>query len=162
MTAANVEDWFERARTQAAQGNLVVVREDGECLVLPALTPDAVRPEMVAAVERMLPSTTKRNVAVIGDTAWASSASPSLQSANLAVPFFGLLMGFGCIGHSVWIFSAAASLLSAGCRGADVLIVDSASVASLPADWQVEAKKVMRHAQILIHDRATYKLQKPG
>jgi hypothetical protein len=146
----------------ASRGNLVVVREDGRYLILPALEKSSVRPEMIATVEQMMPSKKIRNVAVIGDTKWAAGAQPSLQTANAAIPFFGLLMGFATIGHRVWIFQAAANLLGAGCREADVLIVDSASVPALPGDWQVEAKKVMRVPQILVHDRATYKLREPS
>lgn len=116
---------------------------------------------MVAAVEQMLPSTTKRNVAVIGDTTWAADESPNLQMANQAIPFFGMLMGFACIGHSVWIFDGSAQVFDSGCCEADVLIVDSARLADLPSDWQRNAARVMRNPQILIHDRATYQLRKP-
>jgi hypothetical protein len=100
---------------------------------------------MVAGVERMLPSTTKRNVAVIGDTTWATGAAPSLQTANQAIPFFGMLMGFVSIGHSVWIFDGSTDVFESGCREADVLIVDSARLAALCPDWQRGAVKVMRN-----------------
>jgi hypothetical protein len=39
-----------------------------------------------------------RNVAVIGDTAWAMAPAPDIRAANRAIPFFGLLMGFSTIG----------------------------------------------------------------
>ena len=71
MTTDHIEDWFERARTNAAGGNLVVVRRDGRCMILPALAADSVKPEMVAGIERVIPSKTKRKVAVISDTSWA-------------------------------------------------------------------------------------------
>jgi hypothetical protein len=158
MTSVIIEDWFKQAREKAAQGNLVVLREDGKCLLLPAMRPTAVKPEMKAAVEQIIPSTTKRNVAVVGETSWASSIQPSLQAANQAIPFWGLLMGFASIGHAVWVFDGSPDLLRVGCNSADVLIVDSASLAALPSDWQVEAATVMRNPQILVHDRATYKL----
>lgn len=116
---------------------------------------------MVATVERMLPSTTTQNIAVIGDTTWAAGDGPSLQTANHAIPFFGLLMGLTSIGHSVWIFDGTACAFASGCREADVLIVDSARLASLPPGWQDNAAKVMRKPQILVHDRASYQLRKP-
>jgi hypothetical protein len=68
-------------------------------------------------------------------------------------------MGFTSIGHSVWIFDGAA--VESGSREADVLIVDSACVTTLPADWQDSAAKVMRSPQILVHDRASFQLRKP-
>jgi hypothetical protein len=159
MAAANVEKCFEQARAQAAKGNLVIVRADGRHLLLPALTKDSVNPQMIASVERIIPSTTKRNVAVIADTAWAEQASPSIQAANQAIPFFGMLMGFTLIGHSVWVFNGAANVLSSGCQGADLLIVDSASLANLASKWQRIAQPAMRNPQIVVHDRATYKLR---
>jgi hypothetical protein len=70
-------------------------------------------------------------------------------------------MGFTSIGHSVWIFDGTASVFESGCREADVLIVDSARLTVLPADWQGSAAKVMRNPQILVHDRSNYQLRKP-
>jgi len=100
-------------------------------------------------------------VAVIAETAWTAGAV-SLQTANENIPFFGLLMGLGIIGHAVWIFDAASTtLLSAGCAQADFLIVDSARLDSLPPGWEAFAAKAMRNPQILVHDRATHRLRKP-
>jgi len=157
---ASSEDKFEPVRTKAAQGQLVVVRSDGRYLLLPALRTAAVKAEMVAAVERMIPSTTKRNVAAIADTTWANAETPTIQEASHAVPFFGLLMGFTTIGHSVWLFDGAENTFEPGCRQADVLIVDSALVSALPSDWQCDAATVMRNLEILVHDRTTCQLRK--
>jgi len=156
------EKLFEQVRNHAAKGQLVITRADGLLMLLPAMARASVNPEMVAAVERIIPPTIKRNVAVIGDTAWASASSARLQAANQAIPFFGMLMAFNCIGHSVWVFDGSANTLSSGCSEADVLIVDSASVSALPSDWQLQAKATMRNPQILIHDRATYSLCTPA
>jgi hypothetical protein len=158
MTSLIIEEWFKQARGYAAEGNLVVLREDGKHLLLPAIRPTSVKPEMTAAIEQIIPSTTQRRVAVIGETSWSSSDHPTLQAANQAIPFWGMLMGFACIGHAVWVFRGSPDLLCAGCRDADVLIVDSAALAALPSDWQGEAARVMRNSQILVHDRASYKL----
>jgi len=86
------------------------------------------------------------------------SDSPNLQAASQAIPFFGFLIGFTCIGHSVWVFNGAADLLIAGCRHADLLIVDSELIRGLRSDWEAEARRVLRNPQIMIHDRASYKL----
>lgn len=159
MTTSDIRNCFEKARMQAARGNLVVIRSDGECLLLPPLAKSLVKPDMVAAIERMIPSTKKCKVAVIGDTSWAASSAPTLQIANQAIPFFGLLMGISTIGHAVWVFNETSNLLSAGCQDSDILIVDSASLAALPSNWEIEAKKVMSDSQILVHDRATHQLR---
>lgn len=162
MGTADVESSFDQVRTRAEQGNLVIVLANGQYLLLPALAKGSVNPQIIASVEQIVPSSSKRNVAVIADTKWASQAPPSIQAANEAIPFFGMLMGFTHIGHSVWVFNGAGTLLSAGCRNADLLIVDSASIAELPSNWQVEAQGSMRSPQIVVHDRATYQLRKPS
>jgi hypothetical protein len=156
---SDLEEAFEQVRARAALGNLVIFRADHEYLILPALAKDSVSPQMIASVEQTIPSTVKRNVAVIADTRWAEQASPNIQLANQAIPFFGMLMGFTFIGHSVWVFDGSSDLLSSGCRSADLLIVDSAFLAQLRADWQSAAQLTMRNPQIVVHDRATYKLR---
>jgi hypothetical protein len=150
---------FAPIREKAAQRQLVILRPDGRPMVLPALEKGP--PDAMASVEKILPSSVKRNVAVLGDTGWTMGHKPSLQTANQAIPFFGLLMGFTTIGHAVWIFNTTVSgVLSAACRDADVLIVDGEQLASLPPGWQGSAQKAMRNPQILVHDRATHQLRK--
>jgi len=155
------EEKFKAVRAKAAQAQLVIVRPDGHYLLLPALPKNSVSAEMLAAVERIMPSTDRRNVAVIGETSWAAGDAPTLQTANQAVPFFGLLMALTSIGHSVWIFEGAANEFESGCSEADVLIVDSARLTTLFPAWQGDAARVMRNPQILVHDRVSYQLRKP-
>ena len=151
---------FAAIRAKAQAGNLVIVRPDGRQTRLPAQT-GAMPADAIAGVERLLPSKVKRNVAVIARTAWAAGAELSLATANQAIPFFGMLMGFGAIGHAVWIFDFAGPAgLTAGCQDADVVIVDSARLEALPPDWRSHAARAMRGRQILVHDRATYQLRK--
>jgi len=152
---------FAAVRQRAAQSQLVVVRPDGQYAVIPVGAKDSFPPELIASAESMMPSTVQRNVAVIGETAWAGAASPTLQAANRAIPFFGHLLGFSTIGHAVWVFDARdAAALSAGCQEADVLLVDSQHQAVLPNGWKEIAAKAMRHPQILVHDRKTHQLRK--
>jgi hypothetical protein len=156
---SNLEDRFEQVRARAALGNLVIFRADHEYLILPALAKDSVSLQMISSVEQTIPSTIKRNVAVIADTTWAEQDSPDIHAANQAIPFFGMLMGFTFIGHSVWVFNGAANLLGSGCRIADILIIDSASLPKLASSWRHAAQSAMRNPQIVVHDRATYKLR---
>ena len=159
MTMPNIERCFAQARNRAAMTQVVVVRTDGTHLLFPAPAKESVRRELLASTEHMMPSATRRQVAVVADTNWASCTSPALQEANQAIPFFGILMGLACIGHSVWIFNGMGGTLTPGCRNAHVLIVDSATVHALPIHWQAEARKVMQGRQIVIHDRGTYSLR---
>lgn len=158
---AVLEKTFAAVRQKAALRKLVIIRPDGKYLAIPVGARESVAPDMVASVEGMLPSTVQRNVAVVGNTSWIAAAAPTLQAANQAIPFFGHLLGFATIGHAVWIFDAHnAIVLTAGCREADVLIVDGARQAALPDNWQAAAAKVMRNPEILVHDRNSYQLRK--
>ena len=157
----DLEQVFAPIRQKASQRQLVIVRPDVKVMLLPALEKTAAPPEALASIERMLPSDVKRNVAVVTATAWAAAAAPSIQSANEAIPFFGILMGFASIGHAVWIFDTkAAAILSAGCRDADIVVVDSARAETLPQGWQSTATKAMRNPQIMVYDRATGKMRR--
>jgi len=69
-----------------------------------------------------------------------------------------MLVGLSYIGHSVWVFEGHASALAAGCREADVLIVDSALRGKLCAGWEAMCEATMRNANILLHDRADFQL----
>jgi hypothetical protein len=154
-----VEGIFASIREKAAHGRLVIMRPDGRQVALPAL--QNLSPEMLAGIEKILPSTVKRNVAVMGETGWTMGDEVTVPAANKAIPFFGLLMGLSCLGHAVWIFNPKGPiLLTAGCRDADVLILDDVCCSILPLGWQAIALSTMRNKEILVHDRETNQLRK--
>jgi hypothetical protein len=156
-----LDQMFAQIRQRAAQGILMMLRPDGKPMMLSVQKAAALPPEALESVNRLLPPEVKRNVAVIGDTAWTMGASPDMVTANDSIPFFGMLMGLGAIGHAVWVFDAASpQALAAGCRDADLVIVDSARLDRLPPDWQSMIVKAMRGRDIVVHDRTTYKLRK--
>ena len=70
-----------------------------------------------------------------------------------------MLMGLTYIGHAVWVFEGHPSAFVAGCRHADVLIVDSSMLGGLEDGWEDRAAAVMRNANILVHDRSTFQLR---
>ena len=63
----------------------------------------------------------------------AEVGSPEWSAVSKEIPFFGLLNGLVYVGHSVWLFDGRVSELEAGCREADVLIVNSKIVGRLTA-----------------------------
>jgi hypothetical protein len=111
-------------------------------------------------MESIVPSAVKRNIAVVGYTGFAADtlASISPRDANRAIPFFGILLGLSEIGHAVWIFEGHPTAIAAGCRDADLLIIDSGMMPFLSRGWEDAAAKVMRNPNIMVHDRTTYKL----
>jgi hypothetical protein len=160
----DIDAVFAQVRRTAAgeQGTrgLVVVRPDNALLLLPALEESPSLTSLAAGMERMIPSQVKRNIAVIATTAFATDGNGiDLAGAGKAIPFLGLLMGLSYIGHHVWVFEAQKGTLAAGCREADVLVVDSAFMPRLSKGWEPEAARAMSNANILVHDRATSKLR---
>ncbi|HEY1242136.1 MAG TPA: hypothetical protein VGF16_16345 [Bryobacteraceae bacterium] len=162
QTAIAFEPLFQGVRQCAAQRYLVIQRLDGRQVRLPALAKEAAPPQAVAAVERLLPRTAQRNIAVIAETSWAIAEKPNVQDAAGAIPFFGLLMGFAAVGHAVWVFDAdgMTSALAAGCRDADLVIVDGDRLETFPVNWQDTVEPVMRTPRILVYDRAARQLRR--
>src|SRR5438132_1428539 len=159
-THGDMEKIFANVR-RTAQGTrglrcLVIVRPDLQYLVLPALTETPEIATRAADLERLIPSEVKRNVAVIGHTGFTSeelegSPVPSIKAASRSIPFLGLLMSLSHIGHAVWVFEGHPSALAAGCRDADVLIVDGGMLSLLQQSWVTTASAAMRNANILVH-----------
>jgi hypothetical protein len=168
-TPQKIEDIFADAR-RAARGEtrppgagtdecFYVVVTPGRMVMYKPCPPAGSMPaEQVAPIERMLPPAVKRNIAVIANT----ELQAVMKEISKAIPFVGMLMGFAYIGHAVWIFEGHATALQAGCREADLLIVDGAMVQFLSKDWIQAAQGVMRNKEIYVHDRATFKLNRVG
>ncbi len=159
----DVEDSFTRARKTAAGDRkrtaLVIVRPNREHLVMPAMAETPALKHAMQALQRLVPSNAKRTIAVIAYTVFPGNGEPGVNDVNRSIPFIGMLMGFTYIGHAVVVFEGNSSALRAGCRNADVLIVDSAMMPLLEEGWQDTASSVMRNANILVHDRDTFQLR---
>jgi len=163
----NLEQIFDDARRAAAgegpqppstaPGRHVIVVTPGRMLMFHPCPPAGSMPApQVASIEKMIPSATKRNIVAIAHTELAALQKDIAR----AIPFLGILMGFAYIGHSAWVFEGHPSAMAAGCRDADVLIVDGAMLPHLAADWKAAALGVMRTKEIYVHDRATFALRK--
>lgn len=163
VTPRNIEEVFANIRMIAAgdkgQGGLVILRPNRRYLVVP---PMAATPELKKFAEglaQLIPAGVQRNVAVISYTEFGGDAEvPNITETNKSIPFFGLLMGLTYLGHAAWVFEGHSSAFTAGCRDADVLLVDSAMLPFLQKDWQDAAAAVMRNANILVHNRANFQL----
>jgi hypothetical protein len=160
-----IEEVFALARKKASGEDgprgVVIVRPDRGFLVLP---PPPESPGLAANAERMrlvIPSDVKRSIAVIASTGYTMAnpaAPPSIPDSGRAIPFLGMLIGLSYIGHAVWVFEGQSSAIAAGCKDADLLLVDSAMVPFLANGWDKTAAEVMRNANILVQDRKTFRL----
>ena len=167
---ATPRESFDEARALAAQmrsRQVVVVRQDLSLLELACPDQDSMPRDVLQQVQKIVPPSVKRNIAVIASTdfavgvARAGVGTPGWTAAGDAIPFFALLNGLGCIGHTVWIFDPDADMTIA-CRDADILLVDSAVAGSVPEASLEAARKVMRASFILMHDRESAQLRPFG
>ena len=138
-------------------GRHVIIVTPGRLLTFqPCPPPGSMAPAQVASIEQMIPSKVPRNIAAIAFT----DLEAITKNADKAIPFLGILLGFAYIGHAVWVFEGHPTALVAGCREADVLVVDGAMVPHLPHDWAAVAATAMRRPEIYVHDRSTYALKR--
>src|SRR5205085_11176472 len=145
----DIDVLFAQARAAAAgdlerptgrSGRNVVVVTPGRMLMfLPCPSPGSMPAAQVASIEKMVPPTVKRNIAAIAYTELEALNA----NAGKAIPFLGFLYGFAYIGHAVWVFEGHDSALAAGCREADVLLVDGGMAPFLPAGWQATVRSAM-------------------
>jgi len=160
----DVEKIFNQARKAAAgesdvdgKSRQVVVVTPGRMLMLqPCPPPGSMPASMVGQIEKLLSPKVKRKIAVIAYTELKALKG----NLGKAIPFFGMLSGLAYVGHSVWIFEGHVSALVAGCKEADMLIVDGLMAPHLQSDWQAIASSVAPHIQIYVHDRASHSLKK--
>jgi hypothetical protein len=163
---ANIEALFDLAR-KAARGEVAIPGADPNERVVVVVTPGrmimhkscppvgTIPQSQTAPIEEMMPSSVKRNIAVIA----YNEQKAITADTSKAIPFLGMLIGFAYIGHAVWVFEGHPSALAAGCRDADILLVDSGMVPHLPKDWTATASSTMRSKEIYVHDRATFQLK---
>jgi hypothetical protein len=161
---ADIEDIFARVRATAAGtapgDGLVIVKPDRTHLVMPRLAEAMALKDMAENLRKLVPPAPQRNIAAIGYTVFGGTedAPPGLVELNQAIPFLGMLVGFSYIGHAVWVFEGHPTALTAGCREADILIVDSAMRPLLEPAWDARAAAVMRNVNVLVHNRANFSL----
>jgi hypothetical protein len=157
-----IETFFSKVRRQAAKTRGVsLVRPDQIVYGLPAPPEGSLNPQMVEGVKSVFSSDTPRSIAAIAPAdalAGDPAKPPTLPDIARRVPFLGLLIGFAYVGHAVWIFEAQPSMMPAGCEDADILLVDSNAIATLPADWAEDAAAVMKNPNVLVFDRSRHKI----
>lgn len=153
---ADIEDIFTRARKTADEPVLgedglyrrqIVIVSPGRLLIRKECPLAAqLKAEQMAVLERLLPRKPARQICVIAYTMLEAMK----KDLRRAIPFVDYLLGFSSLGHSVWIFEGHAQALAAGCREADLLLVDSAMLPALEENptWRKIALSAMRGSEI--------------
>ncbi len=158
---ADIESVFARARSAAAEPSQdadgiyhrqIIIVTPGRLLVgkdCPLAA--AFTKEQLAILERFIPRSPQIQISVIAYT----QLDALKQDMRRAIPFIDFLLGFSALGHSVWVFEGHPSSLSAGCRDADLLLVDSGMLPDLENDpgWRETALKAMRGKEVKLISR---------
>ncbi len=159
----DLEDRFTKARLVASRSKpanptadpsgercIVVVTPSRTFAILRSPARSAMPPQAVQALEKVAPSIRPLNITVIAyiqfDALLATEAKPA--------PIIGLTIGLSHIGHNVVVFEGHPSAFHAGCRDADLLVVDETMIRHLQKDWEPAARSTMRGSEILIVARS--------
>jgi hypothetical protein len=138
-----------RTATPAGQRNVIIVTPGRATMVQPCPRPGSMDANSVQAIEKIASPQKALNIAVIAFT----QVEALLRGISKAIPFFGYIMGLSYIGHNVLVFEGHPSAIEAGCRDADMVIVDEAMVPHLQNDWMNVVLTAMRGSQLLIFGR---------
>lgn len=104
----------------------------------------------VEALEKIAPSIRPLDITVIAYIQFDALVQTQAKPA----PIIGLTIGLSRIGHCVVVFEGHPSAFHAGCRDADLLVVDETMIPHLQKDWESAARSAMRGAEILIVARS--------
>lgn len=131
------------------QRYIVVVTPGRATFIQPCPRPGTMDANSVQAIQKIAPAQAPSNIAVIAFTQF----EPAMASMSKAIPFLGYVMGLSYIGHNVIVFEGHHSALAAGCRDADMVIVDEAMIPHLAKDWMGVIFRAMRGTQLLVFGR---------
>lgn len=157
----DIESVFSKARAAAEESRedsdglfhrQVIIVTPGRLLISKACPlPSEIPADESSRLTSLIPPRPPKNISVISYTYLEALKKDILQ----AIPFFGFLLGFAAFGHRVWIFEGHPSALQAGCRGADMLIIDGGILPFLGDDlvWRNKTLDVMREKEIKIIPR---------
>lgn len=133
-----------------SQRYIVIMTPGRTLMIQPCPRPNSMSPQHVQAIEKIAPAGSPLNIAVIAFT----QLDALMEKEQKAIPFLGYLLGLSYVGHTVVVFEGHPSAFKAGCRNADLLIVDAGMVPHLQGDWMAAAWGVMRSgADILVFGR---------
>ena len=168
--AAEPAGWaevFEKARACTAQGQIALIQPERTLLGLSCIPRKAMTSSHLAQAHLLIPEGIARNVAVIAPTRLAPDASDAglspavarLRAAGRAIPFFGLLLNLASAGNPVCVFEGNDESVAFGCRGADLLFIDSVFANQLTTRTVERAAGVMRSENIGVYDRGSNRIR---
>jgi hypothetical protein len=124
-------------------------------LIMPVACPpaNAVSPQMLESVRRIVPENPKQQITVIANNNVVAASAFTAREANALIPFLGYLMGMAFDGHTVVVFEGHPSALATACEGSTMLLVDQGMAEHLQRDWPSVAASAMSAPNILMFGR---------
>jgi hypothetical protein len=159
----DMEAFFAKVRRDLALGfpqapgqrGVAIITPTRDVLVQTVSPPEEMPADVVESVGQLLPPWLPTTVSVISLTARCQT----IEDMSKCIPFFGYLLAFASIGHSVVVFEGHPSAFESGIRNADVLFIDSGMLPFLQRDWEEVARRSLRRGgRIFVHDRESYGL----
>lgn len=148
---------FSKARELSAgseTGRSVAIVTPGRLIMSVACPPaNAVSPQMLEGVRRIVPENPKQQITVIANNNVVAANAYTAREANTLIPFLGYLTGMAFDGHTVVVFEGHPSALATGCQGSTLLLVDQAMAEHLQPDWASVAASSMKTPNILMFGR---------
>ena len=134
--------------SKSAQRQITLITPGRMIAQLPCPPPNSMDAKSVQQIAQILPANPPRKVVAIAYTALdaliGDDKKITVQSVSRVIPFIGFLIGFGYIGHTVYVFEGHPLAFAAGVGGADMLLVDERMVPFLQKGWVDVAYSVMR------------------
>jgi hypothetical protein len=158
---ADIDSVFSKARLAADQSRedddgifhrQVIIVTPGRLLISKVCPiPSEIPTDELSRLSSLIPPQPQKSIAVISYTYLEALKKDILQ----AIPFFGFLLGFATIGHVVWVFEGHSTAMQAGCKDADILLVDGGILPYLgdELEWRTIAVNSMRGNEIKIIQR---------
>jgi hypothetical protein len=109
---------------------MVVVTPNRSFAILRNPAKSALPPQGVQALEKIAPSIKPLTIRVIASIQFDTLLEPQAKPD----PIIGLTIGLSRIGHTVVVFEGHSSAFQAGCRDADLLVVDETLIRHLQKD----------------------------
>jgi hypothetical protein len=157
----DLADVFAHARASAAEltqdadgiyHRQIIIVTPGRLLVRKECPlASALQPSQIALLEKFVPRKPILNICALAYT----EIEALKRDMRRAIPFIDYLLGFGSLGHNIWVFEGHASALAEGCRDADLLLVDSGMLPELDknAQWKLTALTYMNSQEMKLISR---------
>lgn len=161
---ANIDELFDLARSElrhaesviensAAGQHAIAILTPGRIIIyMPCPAPGSLSAEQIEPIKKFMSVEPALNISVISYTHLQAFMEDATKLR--CIPFLGILLSYGYIGHSVVVFEGHPSAFESGVRNSDVLMVDSGMLPFIQHDWLEAAHRVMRpRPKIFVFDR---------